>query len=190
LPQQLLLSTRSPRVARNPRTMWHAMEGGSGETDGGESPIAYIQRRTLRLKHLPSKSRRSPSRDGSTRRKASLATLGAGNAGGLAPRARGSRPTVNGETPVRSKSPKPDPLPLRSRRDGAGSTPHRSKSGKVWRGIIAPMQERQPDPFFEQLKADVQKGIEAADRGELVDAPVLWEEIRLQIDEVERSTSR
>ncbi len=52
------------------------------------------------------------------------------------------------------------------------------------------MQERQPDPFFEQLKADVQKGIEAADRGELVDAPVLWEEIRLQIDEVERSTSR
>jgi len=25
--------------------MWHAMEGGSGETDGGESPIAYIQRR-------------------------------------------------------------------------------------------------------------------------------------------------
>ncbi len=52
------------------------------------------------------------------------------------------------------------------------------------------MQERQPDPFFEQLKADVQKGIEAADRGELVDAPVLWEEIRLQIDEVERSPSR
>ena len=60
------------------------------------------------------------------------------------------------------------------------------------------MQERQPDPFFEQLTADVQEGIEAADvqegieaadRGELVDAPVLWEEMRLQIDEVEHSTS-
>ncbi len=52
------------------------------------------------------------------------------------------------------------------------------------------MQERQPDPFFEQLKADVQEGIEAADLGELVNASVLWEEMRLQIDEVERSTSR
>jgi len=48
------------------------------------------------------------------------------------------------------------------------------------------MQERQPDPFFEQLTADVQEGIEAADRVELVDAPVLWEEM---IDEVEHSTS-
>lgn len=56
--------------------------------------------------------------------------------------------------------------------------------------MIASMQERQSDPFFEQLKADVQEGIEAADRVELVDAPVFWEELRLQIDEVERSTSR
>ncbi len=51
------------------------------------------------------------------------------------------------------------------------------------------MQERQRDPFFEQLKADVQESIEAVDRGKLVNAPVLWEEMRLQIDDVERSTS-
>ncbi len=89
--------------------MWHAMGGGSGETDGGEIADRVYPASNSPAKHLPPESRRSPSRDGSTRRKASLGTLGAGNAGGLAPRARGSRPTVNGEIPVRSKSPKPDP---------------------------------------------------------------------------------
>lgn len=42
----------------------------------------------------PSRPRRSPSRDGSTPRKASLATLGADDVGGLA---RGARATPNGE---------------------------------------------------------------------------------------------
>ncbi len=86
--------------------MWHAMGGGSGETDGGEIADRVYPASNPPAKHLPPESRRSPSRDGSTRRKASLGTL---SAGGLAPRARGSRPTVNGEIPVRSKSPKPDP---------------------------------------------------------------------------------
>ncbi len=55
--------------------------------------------------------------------------------------------------------------------------------------MITFMQQRQPDPFFAQLKADVQEGIDAADRGELVDADSVWEELRSQIDEIERTTS-
>jgi len=30
------------------------------------------------------------------------------------------------------------------------------------------MEQRRPDPFFEQLKADIQEGIDAGDRGEVV----------------------
>jgi hypothetical protein len=66
------------------------------EPKGGQFPGAVSTR--LRLGPLksrfgtpfesPSGSRRSPSRDGSARRKASLATLGAGCSRGLAPRAR------------------------------------------------------------------------------------------------------
>ncbi len=49
------------------------------------------------------------------------------------------------------------------------------------------MQQPRPDPFFEQLKDDIQEGIEAADRFELLDEDVVWEDMRLQIDEVERT---
>ena len=52
------------------------------------------------------------------------------------------------------------------------------------------MEQRAPDPFFEQLKADIQEGVDAADRGELVDADTVWDEVRSQIDEVERTTAR
>ncbi len=52
-----------------------------------------------------------------------------------------------------------------------------------------PMQQRQPDPFFEQVKADIEEGIVAADNGELVDADAVWKEMQLQIDEVERAAS-
>jgi hypothetical protein len=55
---------------------------------------------------------------------------------------------------------------------------------------MATMEQRAPDPFFEQLKADIQEGVEAADRGELIDADVVWEEMRLRIDEIERTASR
>ena len=51
------------------------------------------------------------------------------------------------------------------------------------------MQQRQPDPFFEQVKADIEEGIVAADNGELVDADAVWKEMQLQIDEVERAAS-
>ena len=51
------------------------------------------------------------------------------------------------------------------------------------------MEQRQPDPFLGQLKADVQEGIAAADRGQVVSADVVWEEMRSQIDEIERATS-
>ncbi len=49
LPQQSSPSTRSPRVARNSRAMRRATEGGFGETNVGESPIAYIQRRVREI---------------------------------------------------------------------------------------------------------------------------------------------
>ncbi len=52
------------------------------------------------------------------------------------------------------------------------------------------MEQHAADPFFEQLKADVQEGIDAADRGELVDAEVVWQEMRERIDEIEKNGCR
>uniref|UniRef100_E6PCW6 Prevent-host-death family protein n=1 Tax=mine drainage metagenome TaxID=410659 RepID=E6PCW6_9ZZZZ len=43
------------------------------------------------------------------------------------------------------------------------------------------MQQRQPDPFFDQLAADLREGIEAANRGDVVDADVVWRELGLDI---------
>ena len=43
------------------------------------------------------------------------------------------------------------------------------------------------DPFFEQLKADIQKGIDDADRGALIDEAEAWKHLYAVIDEIEQS---
>ncbi|MGP6159822.1 MAG: hypothetical protein ACLPYS_20385 [Vulcanimicrobiaceae bacterium] len=52
------------------------------------------------------------------------------------------------------------------------------------------MEQRQPDPFFEQFKADIQEGIDQAERGKLVDAEAVWKEIQSHIDEIDRANLR
>jgi len=47
------------------------------------------------------------------------------------------------------------------------------------------MQRHQPDPFFEQLEADLREGVEAADRGELIAADEVWQSLRDQVAEIE-----
>ncbi|MGP6157170.1 MAG: hypothetical protein ACLPYS_06625 [Vulcanimicrobiaceae bacterium] len=49
------------------------------------------------------------------------------------------------------------------------------------------MQQRQPDPFFEQLEADLREGVEAAERGELISADDVWARLYGRVDEVEKS---
>ena len=46
------------------------------------------------------------------------------------------------------------------------------------------MEQRQPepDPFFEQLKKDIQEGIDAADRGEVIEADEVRREFGLDKD--------
>jgi predicted transcriptional regulator len=50
------------------------------------------------------------------------------------------------------------------------------------------MQQRQPDPFFEQLKADIQEGIDQADRGELIDETEVWKYFEIKANA--RKTTR
>lgn len=47
------------------------------------------------------------------------------------------------------------------------------------------MERSQPDPepFFEQLKKDIQEGIDAADRGDVVEAEEVWREFGLDKDQ-------
>ncbi len=45
------------------------------------------------------------------------------------------------------------------------------------------MYEPKGDPFFEQLKADIQEGIDSADRGELIAEEDVWRELHERIDE-------
>jgi len=48
------------------------------------------------------------------------------------------------------------------------------------------MEQRQPDPFFEQLKADIQEGIDEANRGEGADEADVWEHFRKRSEELRR----
>jgi|GEM_PF-3531304 len=48
------------------------------------------------------------------------------------------------------------------------------------------MQQRKPDPFFEQLREDVQEGIDAADQGDVTPAEEVWQELNATIEEIER----
>jgi predicted transcriptional regulator len=48
------------------------------------------------------------------------------------------------------------------------------------------MEQRSPDPFFEQLKADIQEGIDQADRGELIEESDMWKHLYAVIDEIEQ----
>ncbi len=48
------------------------------------------------------------------------------------------------------------------------------------------MEQRLPDPFFEQLKADIQEGIVEADRGELLEESDVWKHVDAVIDEIEQ----
>ena len=48
------------------------------------------------------------------------------------------------------------------------------------------MERLRNDPFFEELKADIQAGIDEADRGELIPADQVLEEVRKQLEEFER----
>jgi predicted transcriptional regulator len=52
------------------------------------------------------------------------------------------------------------------------------------------MEQRSPDPFFDQLRADIQEGIDEADRGELIDEAEVWKHLDAVIDEVEQKSRR
>jgi predicted transcriptional regulator len=52
------------------------------------------------------------------------------------------------------------------------------------------VQQPKPDPFLEQLKADIQEGVDAADRGDTVPAEEVWRELHATVDEIERSSPR
>jgi hypothetical protein len=45
---------------------------------------------------------------------------------------------------------------------------------RVLRGKLGFMHDPQRDPFFEGLKADIQEGVDAIDRGETVPADEVW----------------
>jgi hypothetical protein len=49
------------------------------------------------------------------------------------------------------------------------------------------VQQQQPDPFFEQLEADLREGVEAAERGELISADAVWARLYARVDDIERS---
>jgi predicted transcriptional regulator len=48
------------------------------------------------------------------------------------------------------------------------------------------VQQRQPDPFFEQLEADLREGVEAAERGELIPADAVWAQLYARVDDIEK----
>jgi predicted transcriptional regulator len=48
------------------------------------------------------------------------------------------------------------------------------------------MEQRSPDPFFKQLKADIRVGIDEADRGELIDETEVWRHVHAVIDGIEQ----
>jgi predicted transcriptional regulator len=50
------------------------------------------------------------------------------------------------------------------------------------------MGQRSPDPFFEQLKADIQAGIDEADRGELIEESDVWKHVYAVVDEIEQKS--
>jgi hypothetical protein len=52
------------------------------------------------------------------------------------------------------------------------------------------MPQLKNDPFFAQLKADIQEGVDAADRGETIPAEEVWRELDAIIDEAERNQQR
>ncbi len=52
------------------------------------------------------------------------------------------------------------------------------------------MQQPKSDPFFEQLKADIQEGIDAGDRGETTAGEDVWRELHATVDEIERKRQR
>lgn len=49
------------------------------------------------------------------------------------------------------------------------------------------MQQRQPDPFFEQLKADLQEGVNELDRSESIAAEDVWTDLYSRVDDIEKS---
>ena len=49
------------------------------------------------------------------------------------------------------------------------------------------MEQRQPDPFFEQLKADLQEGVDELDRGESIAAEDVWTDLYSRVDDIEKS---
>jgi predicted transcriptional regulator len=52
------------------------------------------------------------------------------------------------------------------------------------------MEQRSPDPFFDQLRADIREGIDEADRGELLDETEVWQHLNAIIDDVEQKSRR
>ena len=44
----------------------------------------------------------------------------------------------------------------------------------------AAMEQRRPDPFFEQLESDLREGVEAANRGETIPAAEAWRRFGLK----------
>jgi hypothetical protein len=42
------------------------------------------------------------------------------------------------------------------------------------------VHQRQPDPYFEQLEADLREGVEAADRGETIPDDEVWRHFGLE----------
>jgi predicted transcriptional regulator len=49
------------------------------------------------------------------------------------------------------------------------------------------MEQSSPDPFFEQLRAEIQEGIDEADRGELIDEAEVWKHLYAVIDEIDQN---
>ncbi len=47
------------------------------------------------------------------------------------------------------------------------------------RWYYASMRQSRHDPVFEQLRADIQEGVAAAERGDVIDAEVVWREYGL-----------
>ena len=52
------------------------------------------------------------------------------------------------------------------------------------------MQQPKPDPFLEQLKVDIQEGVDAANRGDTIPAEEVWRELHANVDEIEGNRPR
>ncbi len=48
------------------------------------------------------------------------------------------------------------------------------------------VEKRSRDPFFVQLQADIQEGVDEADRGELIDEADVWKHVHAIIDQIEQ----